>query len=158
VVVLVAVACSAVTGWPPEPRAPGVLLPPGGAVDAALLPVDRAAVYVHLHGHRLLLWVASWVFWAPIVLGALGVLPASPGSWVCRLRIVDGSGNAAPAWQRVLRGFATVVSIASLGLGAAWILVSRRQRGWHDVVARTFVATAPVGPPGRRRDARPHAG
>jgi uncharacterized RDD family membrane protein YckC len=60
-------------------------------------------------------------------------------AWRIRVRAAD-----APAlgWGRVALRFAVaLVSVAALGAGLAWVLVDRRRRAWHDLVAHTEVVT-----------------
>jgi uncharacterized RDD family membrane protein YckC len=43
----------------------------------------------------------------------------------------------------LLRCFGLVVAIAPMGAGVLWILVNREKRGWHDLIARTWVVRDP---------------
>jgi uncharacterized RDD family membrane protein YckC len=52
------------------------------------------------------------------------------------LRVVTESG-AQLRWPRALVRAVVVVGLPILSMG--WILVSRKNAGWHDLVARTTV-------------------
>ena len=62
------------------------------------------------------------------------------GKWLLGLRVV-GADKAPITYRRaLLRWIATVgLGCASLGLAFLWILWQREKRGWHDLVAQTWV-------------------
>lgn len=62
------------------------------------------------------------------------------GKWLFGLR-VTGPGRAPITYRKALfRWIATVgLGPASLGLAFLWILWQREKRGWHDLLARTWV-------------------
>lgn len=74
---------------------------------------------------------ATWLFWT-----AMG---ATPGKWVCGLRIVRAA-DAGPigAIEALTRLIGYGVSFL-LPLGFLWIAIDRRRRGWHDLIAGTLV-------------------
>ncbi len=56
-----------------------------------------------------------------------------------RLRVVGVDGRRLP-WPRALLRFAVaLVSLAAFGLGFIWCLFDRKQRGWHDIAARSHL-------------------
>lgn len=42
----------------------------------------------------------------------------------------------------IIRYFGLWISFIALGLGFAWVLIDRRRRGWHDILAGTYVVYA----------------
>ncbi|MCP4045521.1 MAG: RDD family protein [Gammaproteobacteria bacterium] len=56
-----------------------------------------------------------------------------------RIRLV--SDNDQPvSWPRCfLRFFVGVLSVSAFGLGILWALVDKKNRGWHDLAARTLL-------------------
>jgi uncharacterized RDD family membrane protein YckC len=62
------------------------------------------------------------------------------GKWLLGLRVV-GADKAPITYRRaLLRWIATVgLGCASLGLAFLWIIWQREKRGWHDLVAQTWV-------------------
>ncbi len=61
-----------------------------------------------------------------------------------RLRLVDAVGGRAPSARQSLLRFAVGLgSGLAAGLGFAWCLVDREQRGWHDLAARTRLERIP---------------
>ena len=63
------------------------------------------------------------------------------GKWLLGLRVV-GTGQRPISYRRaLLRWIGTVgLGTASFGLAFLWILWQREKRGWHDLLARTWVA------------------
>ncbi|MDX2418301.1 MAG: RDD family protein [Xanthomonadales bacterium] len=56
-----------------------------------------------------------------------------------RVRLVSYDDQTI-SWPRcLLRFFAGVVSVGALGLGILWALVDSKNRGWHDLAARTIL-------------------
>jgi len=60
-----------------------------------------------------------------------------------RVRLVRGDEQII-SWPRcLLRFLVGLVSLAALGLGIFWALVDSRNRGWHDLAARTILIKTP---------------
>ncbi len=58
-------------------------------------------------------------------------------AWKVKLVSEDG---AVVSWPRCLiRFLAAILSATAFGLGFVWILVDKKKRGWHDVLARTLL-------------------
>ena len=60
------------------------------------------------------------------------------GKWLLGLRVVGPNQEPITYSRALLRWIATWVS-AICGLGFLWVLFSREKRGWHDLLARTWV-------------------
>lgn len=66
------------------------------------------------------------------------------------VRIIS-SDNRPLSWPRcLLRFLVGIVSVAALGLGIFWALIDRKNRGWHDLAAKTLL----VRPSGAERQWR----
>jgi uncharacterized RDD family membrane protein YckC len=66
-------------------------------------------------------------------------LGASIGKLVFGLEIVRRGGAAVRPARGALRGLLSLPGLALLGAGVAWVIVDRRCRAWHDLVAGTVV-------------------
>jgi len=65
---------------------------------------------------------------------------ATPGMRLFRLRVVrDADGGPISGSQALLRLLGYWVNQVALYIGFAWILVDKRRRGWHDLIAGTVV-------------------
>jgi uncharacterized RDD family membrane protein YckC len=65
---------------------------------------------------------------------------STPGMRLFRLRVVrDADGGPISGGQAVLRLLGYWVNQVALYIGFAWILVDKRRRGWHDLIAGTVV-------------------
>lgn len=65
---------------------------------------------------------------------------ATPGMRMMGLRVVrDVDGGPITGGQAVLRLIGYWVSGAVFYLGYVWILIDKRRRGWHDLIAGTVV-------------------
>jgi uncharacterized RDD family membrane protein YckC len=61
------------------------------------------------------------------------------GKRLLGLRVVGAAQSPVTYRQALLRYFGLIVSFALLAVGVLWILVNREKRGWHDLIARTWV-------------------
>jgi uncharacterized RDD family membrane protein YckC len=69
---------------------------------------------------------------------------ATPGMKMMRLRVVrDTDGGPISTGQAILRLIGYWISGLVLYLGYIWILIDKRRRGWHDLIAGTVVIKAP---------------
>jgi len=62
----------------------------------------------------------------------------SPGMRFVGLRLVDFDGRRPEREQRTIRLAASVLSMASAGLGLVWALVDEESLTWHDHISKTF--------------------
>lgn len=60
------------------------------------------------------------------------------GKWFLGLRVVDGDQRPITYGRALFRWVGTVVSALS-GLGFVWIVCNKEKRGWHDLLAGTWV-------------------
>lgn len=118
------------------------------AADASMIAIALGlflAIF-YLSGGRL-------VFTRPAMLLFAGVIGAvvflyrllwclgdgdSPGMRFAGLRLVDFDGRRPEREQRTIRLAASVLSMASAGLGLVWALVDEENLTWHDHISKTF--------------------
>ena len=94
------------------------------------------------------LWIALW--WCYFAVG-WGLLGATVGKWIFRLRIVDHRGRSPIGLSRAfLRLAAYSVSSVTLGMGHLLIVLRPDRRALHDILAGTWVV--------RRRAKGTHSG
>jgi len=67
----------------------------------------------------------------------------TPGLKIAKLQLNRFDGSAVPMGKRRWRVLASVLSLASLGLGYAWSLIDEDQLCWHDRVTATHIAPKP---------------
>jgi len=147
--------------WAPAPVATTAACPVAplrlrlraAAADAAIIAV--AALLFALAGWASLGAPApdaqSWRPLLPALVAVPGVLAAlyllacayvggaTVGMRWFGLHVVGWDGQPAPAAQ-LRRGWASVISLAALGLGYFWVFCDSQQLPWHDYIARTCVA------------------
>lgn len=88
-----------------------------------------------------------FIVFAAVMVVSLGYFPwfwsrsgATPGMRMQGLKVVrDADGGPISTGQAVLRLIGYWVSGAVFYLGYIWILVDKRRRGWHDLIAGTVV-------------------
>jgi uncharacterized RDD family membrane protein YckC len=104
----------------------------GLAAHGQVLTLDRLGFFLSILG-------VMWVF---LVAGYFVLLHGmdgrTVGKWLLGLRVVTAYGNPITYRQAFSRFVCTIPS-ALFGLGFFWILWSREKRGWHDILARTWV-------------------
>jgi uncharacterized RDD family membrane protein YckC len=67
----------------------------------------------------------------------------TPGLKMMGIRVVrDRDGGPITSGQAILRLIGYWVSGFFFGLGYIWILIDKRRRGWHDLIAGTVVVEA----------------
>jgi uncharacterized RDD family membrane protein YckC len=96
-------------------------------------------------------WITLVIVLVVVIVIGLGYFPwfwsrsgATPGMRMMSLRVVrDADGGPISGGQAILRLVGYWISGAVLYLGYIWILVDKRRRGWHDLIAGTVVIKAP---------------
>ncbi|MFW5708884.1 MAG: RDD family protein [Chloroflexota bacterium] len=63
----------------------------------------------------------------------------TPGKMLMGLRITTANGSTLSFRRAVIRFFLMVLIAGLVMIGYAWVLIDRRRRGWHDILARTTV-------------------
>jgi uncharacterized RDD family membrane protein YckC len=67
-----------------------------------------------------------------------GIGGKTVGKWLLGLRVV-GTERSVISYRRAFLRWVVMVGFAPVLLGFLWILWSREKRGWHDLLARTWV-------------------
>jgi uncharacterized RDD family membrane protein YckC len=65
------------------------------------------------------------------------------GGIICQLRLVRTDGTPLQFADALVRGLASIFSLAVLGLGGLWILKDPERQAWHDRIAGTYVVKVP---------------
>jgi len=86
-------------------------------------------------------WFTLWLFFACFAyLGSCwryGGMTVGMRAW--KVRLVGGDGLII-SWPRcLLRYIVGLIALAVFGLGILWALVDKKNRGWHDLAARTLL-------------------
>lgn len=105
------------------------------AVKALLLAEPVTQVEMEPWLAALLLPGLLWGYFA----GGWWLFGKTVGSLVLGTRVVRADGHRIGFLRAWLRFVATGLSTVCFGLGWAWIAVDRRNRAWHDIIARTVV-------------------
>lgn len=64
------------------------------------------------------------------------------GGMICRIRVIRADGRELAIGDGIVRGMASVVSVAFLGLGWLWAAWDEKRQAWHDRAAGTYVVRA----------------
>lgn len=90
-------------------------------------------------GFFLRLLFVAWVFLVTAYFVLLhGMEGRTIGKWLLGLRVVGAQDQPISYGQALIRWLASLVSGFSV-LGFFWIIWQREKRGWHDLLARTWV-------------------
>jgi uncharacterized RDD family membrane protein YckC len=65
------------------------------------------------------------------------------GGIICSLRITRTNGESLRFVDALVRGLATLFSMAAAGIGMLWILRDPERQSWHDKIAGTYVVRVP---------------
>jgi uncharacterized RDD family membrane protein YckC len=145
----------------PEPeRRPGFDVPlqsapmrqriAAGVFDAVLVAIAMALfeyIFLRINGSMPPLRSAATlaagllaVLWPAYQYSFLVFCGRTPGLRVAKLRISRFDGEPVSRSLRRWRVLASVLSLASLGLGYAWCFLDEDQLSWHDRITRTHLA------------------
>jgi len=80
------------------------------------------------------------VLWPAYQYAFLVFCGRTPGLRVAKLHVSRFNGEHVPRRLRRWRVLASVLSLASLGLGYAWCFLDEDQLSWHDRITRTHLA------------------
>lgn len=100
---------------------------------------QEASLY---HGFSTYVWkgLGTYIVWSFYHAGFEGTrYRGSPGKMLMKLQVVDLDAEPIGFWHAFGRHLAGFFSLALLGLGLFWIILSRRKRGLHDYIADTLV-------------------
>jgi uncharacterized RDD family membrane protein YckC len=104
----------------------------GLAAHGQVLTLDRLGFFLSILGA---MWISLVAAYFVLLHGTDG---RTVGKWLLGLRVVTAYGNPITYGQAFSRLVCTIPS-ALFGLGFFWILWNREKRGWHDILARTWV-------------------
>lgn len=86
---------------------------------------------------RFLMAITMWVFYH--VAFNSSALQATFGKNMLKLKVVDLFGNRISITKALFRNLAVFISVATIGLGIWYISTDSKNRGWHDLIAGTYV-------------------
>lgn len=100
------------------------------AIVDRLLNLTRAdgAYFVMLFGYHVTFWALKGT---------------TLGGIICSLRVVRTNGGSVRAVDAIVRGLASILSLALFGIGCFWMLQDPQRQTWHDKIAGTFVVKVP---------------
>ena len=84
--------------------------------------------------------VLAGIFWSAYQYAFLVYCGRTPGLWAAKLHLARFGGQAPTRGLRRGRVLASVLSLASLGLGYAWTFLDEDQLSWHDRITKTHLA------------------
>lgn len=61
------------------------------------------------------------------------------GKRMLGIKVTDENGNRLTLGRSIARNLTKIISYFLIGLGFIWILFNKKRRGWHDMIAKTFV-------------------
>ena len=63
----------------------------------------------------------------------------TPGKLLMRIKLVNADGTPLTYGKMFLRYFGYILSGVGASLGFIWIGIDQKRRGWHDLIAKTYV-------------------
>ena len=61
------------------------------------------------------------------------------GKKLLGIKVVDRTGHRLGVGRAVVRNISKILSLIALGLGFLWVAFSKEKKGWHDMIAKTYV-------------------
>jgi uncharacterized RDD family membrane protein YckC len=108
-----------------------------GVIGGGLIAADSVGAAGGVFTLAVVLSILIYLVYFPYFWARSG---QTPGMRIFRLRVVrDADGGPISGGSAVLRLVGYWISAAVFYLGFIWILVDKRRRGWHDLLAGTCV-------------------
>ncbi len=102
---------------------------------------------------------SAWVVWAGAYFVMFWTLTSqTPGARALGIRVLSADGRTLGLGQALVRFGAMALAAVPFGAGFLPVLVDRRRRGVHDLVAGTIVRWSTVADSPRAGEARPLTG
>jgi uncharacterized RDD family membrane protein YckC len=99
------------------------------AIASALLEFrNESYFFLLLFGYHVAFWA-----WRGTTLGGI----------ICSLRVIRTHGVELRFQDAMVRGLASIFSLAALGIGCLWMLQDAERQMWHDKIAGTLVVRVP---------------
>jgi len=106
------------------------------ALDCILVAIAVQVLDLFRHGSfPLMLFIYHVGFWA--------WKGTTLGGIVVGLRVIRTAGNGPRFVDALVRGLASILSLAALGIGCFWMLQDSERQMWHDKIAGTYVVKVP---------------
>lgn len=86
---------------------------------------------------RFFIAITMWIFYH--VAFNSSALQATFGKNMLKLKVIDLYGNRISITKALFRNLAVFISVATFGLGVWYISTDSKNRGWHDLIAGTYV-------------------
>lgn len=109
------------------------------ALDVILVVILCSLVDPGLHWTALVLLIYHVALWT--------AMSTTVGGIICRIRVVRGDQTSVQFGDALVRGLASIFSVAVAGLGWFWMLWDPMRQTWHDRIANTYVVRVPAGTP-----------
>ncbi len=96
----------------------------------------RAMFYVQRNRVRDLSFL-MWLLYSAIM--EKSAFQGTFGKVLLSVRVADKSGKGITFGRSIGRNLGKIISYVFLGLGFLWVAFAKEKRGWHDIIARTYV-------------------
>jgi uncharacterized RDD family membrane protein YckC len=111
-------------------------LPEGAPVPDIIAHLQRTNYFSTMFAD----YLVHYSIFAIVILWLWNMGSCTPGKWVLRMRIADAKSFRKPTpKQFVLRYVGYVASLLPFTAGFMWVMVDKKGRGWHDIIADTVV-------------------
>ena len=79
------------------------------------------------------------IFPAAYFIGLVGLFDQTIGKALMGLRVIKANGDHMDLRRAAWRFALIVIGIGPFFMGYIWVLIDNRRRGWHDILAGTYV-------------------
>jgi uncharacterized RDD family membrane protein YckC len=90
-----------------------------------------------LNSYRFFIAIAIWIFYHATFESS--VYQATPGKIMLKLKVIDLYGKSISVVRATFRCLSVFISIVPFALGIWYITTDRKKRGWHDLIAGSYV-------------------
>ncbi len=81
--------------------------------------------------------ILIWIFYS-IIMDA-SKYQGTYGKINMKIKVVDENGNRITLAKSIIRNLSKILSYIVLMLGFIWVLFNKERRGWHDMIANTYI-------------------
>ena len=92
---------------------------------------------LHLNSYRFFMVIGIWIFYHTTFESS--GYQATPGKMRLKLKVIDLYGKNLSVVRAMFKSLAVSISIMPFGLGIWYISTGPRKRGWHDLIAGSYV-------------------
>ena len=108
-----------------------------GAYFEAPSNIDKRITFLSQRNQIRDLTFVIWIVYSAIA--EISSLQGTFGKKLLGIKVVDRDGHRIGFGRAFVRNISKILSLIPFGLGFLWVAFSKEKKGWHDIIAKTYV-------------------